>query len=88
MKTATLVLMTFLLLGVQSPMLAAAQGHAAKTTMSATSHSAAMLKQDMRKLWTDHVVWTRDYIIAAVADQPFASHPMSSRGLTSLPCCR
>jgi hypothetical protein len=28
------------------------------------------LRQDMRKLWTDHVVWTRGYIIAAVADQP------------------
>lgn len=28
------------------------------------------LRQDMRKLWTDHVVWTRVYIIAAVADQP------------------
>ena len=28
------------------------------------------LQQDMRKLWTDHVVWTRNYIIAAVADQP------------------
>ncbi|HTM27561.1 MAG TPA: hypothetical protein VL225_20330 [Vicinamibacterales bacterium] len=26
----------------------------------------------MRKLWTDHVVWTRDYIVAAVADQPDA----------------
>ena len=28
------------------------------------------LRQDMRKLWTDHVVWTRMYTIAAVADQP------------------
>lgn len=26
------------------------------------------LRQNMRKLWTDHVVWTRDYIIAAVGD--------------------
>jgi hypothetical protein len=32
--------------------------------------SPANLRQDMRKLWTDHVVWTRVYIIAAVADQP------------------
>jgi hypothetical protein len=36
------------------------------------SEAAAMLKQDMRKLWTDHVVWTRDYIVAAVGDQPDA----------------
>ena len=28
------------------------------------------LRQDMRKLWTDHVVWTRGYIVAAVGDQP------------------
>ena len=36
-------------------------------------HDAAdVLKQDMRKLWTDHVVWTRTYIVAAVADQPDA----------------
>jgi hypothetical protein len=34
--------------------------------------AAAALKQDMRKLWTDHVVWTRDYIVAAVGDQPAA----------------
>ena len=33
---------------------------------------ATQLHQDMRKLWTDHVVWTRDYIIAAVGDQPDA----------------
>jgi hypothetical protein len=31
------------------------------------------LHQDMRKLWTDHVVWTRSYIVAAVADQPDAT---------------
>ena len=30
----------------------------------------ASLREDMRKLWTDHVVWTRDYIVAAAADAP------------------
>jgi hypothetical protein len=34
------------------------------------SAMAATLRQDMRKLWNDHVVWTRDYVIAAVGDQP------------------
>jgi hypothetical protein len=33
-------------------------------------YQTAALRQDMRKLWTDHVVWTRDYIVAAVGDQP------------------
>ena len=32
-----------------------------------------MLKQNMRKLWTDHVVWTRVYIMEAVGDQPDAA---------------
>ena len=36
------------------------------------SAAAAELKQDMRKPLTDHVVWTRDYIIAAIADAPDA----------------
>ena len=40
---------------------------------TATQSGAAFaLKQDMRKLWTDHVVWTRDYVVAAVGDQPDA----------------
>ena len=34
--------------------------------------AATQLRQDMRKLWTDHVIWTRDYIVAAVGDQPDA----------------
>lgn len=38
-----------------------------------TRESAVTLHQDMRKLWTDHVVWTRDYIVAAVGDQPDAT---------------
>jgi len=45
---------------------------AASSSVLAQGSQAATLKQDMRKLWTDHVVWTRDYIVAAVADQPGA----------------
>ena len=37
------------------------------------SDAARMLRQDMRKLWTDHVVWTREYIIAATTKQPDAT---------------
>src|SRR5262249_55606230 len=42
-----------------------------KQTVKAAGHStaAADLKTSMRKLWTDHTVWTRDYIIAAVDDK-------------------
>ena len=28
------------------------------------------LRTNMRKLWSDHVWWTRDYIITAIADMP------------------
>ena len=56
------------------PIVAAAQSPNVARSMSAAapSETAVALKQDMRKLWTDHVVWTRDYVIAAVGDQPEA----------------
>jgi hypothetical protein len=34
---------------------------------------AIELKENMRKLWTDHVVYTRQYIVSAVANDPSAS---------------
>ncbi|MFI5333132.1 MAG: glycosyltransferase [Candidatus Babeliales bacterium] len=34
------------------------------------SSERCTLRTGMRKLWSDHVWWTRDYIIAAVADAP------------------
>ncbi|HUF48936.1 MAG TPA: hypothetical protein VMM93_14050 [Vicinamibacterales bacterium] len=32
--------------------------------------AASALRQDMRMLWSDHVIWTRSYIVAAIADAP------------------
>jgi hypothetical protein len=45
-------------------------GYAQRSDSGAGAYSAQMLHQDMRKLWTDHVVWTRDYIVAAVGGYP------------------
>lgn len=36
------------------------------------SAKATLLREDMRKLWTDHVVWTREYIVAAIDGSPDA----------------
>ena len=45
---------------------------AALASPAAAADRSATLHQDMRKLWTDHIVWTRDYIVAAVDDRPDA----------------
>ena len=36
------------------------------------SAKAARLREDMRKLWSDHVIWTREYIVAAIDGSPDA----------------
>jgi hypothetical protein len=57
---------TLVLFGNLSPAMAQTpQPHHASTVSA-----AATLRQNMRKLWSDHVIWTRDYIVAAVGDQP------------------
>jgi hypothetical protein len=43
----------------------ASEGHGA-TALPA----AATLRQGMRKLWSDHAIWTREYVVAAVAGDP------------------
>jgi hypothetical protein len=39
---------------------------------SAISPEAASLQLALRRLWADHVIWTRDYVVAAVAGAPDA----------------
>lgn len=36
------------------------------------SPSALSLRMAMRRLWSDHVIWTREYVVAAVAGTPDA----------------
>lgn len=36
------------------------------------SDNGSSLRTGMRKLWADHVIWTREYIVAAVAGTPDA----------------
>lgn len=39
---------------------------------SAVSPAALSLKLALRRLWSDHVIWTREYVLAAVAGTPDA----------------
>jgi hypothetical protein len=73
MKVSKLVLAAVIvaMCSVGSANAAPGQATSSKASMQNTG-AADMLKQDLRKLWTDHVVWTRDYIVAAVGDQPDA----------------
>ncbi|CAG0931201.1 hypothetical protein PLCT1_01662 [Planctomycetaceae bacterium] len=46
------------------------QADSSTDTAPKTKIAASALRQDMRKLWSDHVIWTRSYIVAAVGNQP------------------
>src|SRR5688572_33317638 len=52
-------------------LVAAAVACAPMTTGMGGPHPSD-LGTSMRRLWTDHVVWTRGYIVAAVANDPSA----------------
>ncbi len=57
-----------------SPALASSPGHAGhakvRATAPATKPSTVEFGQAMRKLWEDHVTWTRLFIVSATADLP------------------
>jgi hypothetical protein len=69
MTTGKLIALTVLCTGLSIASPRAVTGSPQSKDAATKNSAAADLRQDMRKLWTDHVVWTRDYIIAAVADQ-------------------
>jgi len=50
----------------------ARQGSAVEHS-AASSVKAARLREDMRKLWSDHVIWTREYIVSAIDGSPDAN---------------
>jgi hypothetical protein len=47
--------------------------HAQHAQPASMSMNALELRLGMRDLWADHVIWTRNYIVAAVADDPSAA---------------
>jgi len=74
MKCLKLVSVAVLLAWLVPGVATAQREDQAKRPVATTGRgtAAADLKMSMRKLWTDHTVWTRDYIIAAVDDKPDA----------------
>jgi hypothetical protein len=71
-RTTMMIALTGVLAIPVLPLTAASAAPAGQTRQmtAAPTNSAMVLRQDMRKLWSDHVIWTRDYIIAAVGDRP------------------
>ena len=50
--------------------LQASYGQRSQVSPAGGTSAAQTLRQDMRKLWSDHVIWTRDYVVAAVGGYP------------------
>ncbi|HST03503.1 MAG TPA: hypothetical protein VLQ48_02065, partial [Chloroflexia bacterium] len=60
-------MLALMLMGLVGP---AATTSSAATVTQTTTMSALTFQDNMRKLWEDHVTWTRLYIVSAVAGLP------------------
>ncbi len=67
-----LVICTFLLSGCASQPYGTTSDHSSMHAGMPADDSRTALSKAMRDLWADHVIWTRNYIIAAASDQPDA----------------
>jgi hypothetical protein len=67
-RLVTAFLSVALLLSLGLP--AAAAGRAPEPAPHAGMAKQAALREAMRKLWEEHVVWTRQFVVSAVSDLP------------------
>lgn len=68
-RQAKSFLLIALLASLSLPVVAAGRTPVAPTPHAGMAKEFA-LREAMRKLWEDHVVWTRQFVVSAVADSP------------------
>ena len=68
--TAVMAVLTVGLMGLGAASLATASPHAAAGVHDAAKVGKRALNDGMRRLWVDHVTWTRLFIVSFVADLP------------------
>jgi hypothetical protein len=68
--TAVMAMLTVGLMGLGASSLATASPHAAAGVHDAAKVGKRTLHDGMRRLWVDHVTWTRLFIVSFVADLP------------------